>query len=182
VILEKIIRKIRHIFKCFLLWSYNHVVSYIPFHTCRIAYLRHIIGIPIGRGSFVHIGCKFQYGVKIGNRCIIGRDCILWGEICIANDVSITAECYLFSSSHYVDDQEFTAYHKAVHICDRAWLGVRAVIPPGITVGEGAVLGANSLATHDLEPFGIYGGTPAKLIKYRNREIKYNLKYKTYFA
>ena len=182
MIMKRIIYKIGHVYNCFILWSYNYLVSYVPFHWFRILYLKYVIFIPIGKGSFVHMGCKFQRGVKIGDRSIIGRDCILWGNIFIANDVSITADSYLFSSTHYVDDDKFTAYHKAVCICDRAWLGVRAVVQPGVTVGMGAVLGANSVATHDLEPFGIYGGTPAKLIKYRNRDINYKLKYKTYFA
>ena len=182
MIFKKIINRLSYIYVCFIFWSYNHLFSYVPVHWFRILYLKYINRIPIGEGSFVHIGCKFQRGVKIGDRSIIGRDCILWGNITIANDVSITAESYLFSSTHYVDDDNFTAYHNDVYICDRAWLGVRAIVQPGVTVGMGAVLGANSVATRDLEPFGIYGGIPAKLIKYRNRNINYKLKYKTYFA
>lgn len=53
--------------------------------------------------------------------------------------------------------------------------GVNCAIMPGVTFGEGAILGANSLATKNLEPWTIYVGSPAKPVKIRNREtiIKY---------
>jgi galactoside O-acetyltransferase len=53
--------------------------------------------------------------------------------------------------------------------------GVNCTIMPGVTFGEGAILGANSLATKDLEPWTIYVGSPAKPVKIRNREtiLKY---------
>lgn len=52
-------------------------------------------------------------------------------------------------------------------ICDGAWLGMRAMIMPGVTIGEGAIVAANSVVTSDVEPYSVVGGSPAKLIKYR---------------
>lgn len=52
-------------------------------------------------------------------------------------------------------------------IHDGAWLGMRSMIMPGVTIGEGAVIAANSVVTKDVEPYSIVAGTPAKFVKYR---------------
>lgn len=52
------------------------------------------------------------------------------------------------------------------------WIGTEAVIMPGITIGDGAIIGARAVVTHDVAPYSIVGGVPAKLIKYRfSKEI-----------
>ncbi|MDA0117369.1 CatB-related O-acetyltransferase [Vibrio sp. T11.5] len=52
-------------------------------------------------------------------------------------------------------------------IDDGVWIGMRAMIMPGVTLGEGAVVAANSVVTKDVEPYAIVGGNPARLVKYR---------------
>ncbi|MDC5705816.1 CatB-related O-acetyltransferase [Vibrio europaeus] len=52
-------------------------------------------------------------------------------------------------------------------IHDGVWIGMRAMIMPGVTIGEGAVIAANSVVTKDVEPYAVVGGNPAKHIKYR---------------
>ncbi len=53
------------------------------------------------------------------------------------------------------------------HIHDGAWIGMRAMIMPGVTIGEGAIVAANSVVSKNVEPYGIVGGTPAQHLKYR---------------
>jgi len=50
---------------------------------------------------------------------------------------------------------------------DGCWLGMRCMIMPGITVGEGAVIAAGSVVTRDIAPYAVVGGNPARVIKYR---------------
>ncbi|MHC4774963.1 MAG: LbetaH domain-containing protein, partial [Planctomycetota bacterium] len=50
-----------------------------------------------------------------------------------------------------------------------AWIAADAFVGPGVTVGEGAILGARGCAFSDLEPWTIYGGNPAEVIKARER-------------
>lgn len=52
-------------------------------------------------------------------------------------------------------------------IGDGVWIGMRAFIMPGIKIGEGAIIAANSMVINDVEPYSIVGGNPAKTIKYR---------------
>ncbi|WP_252014171.1 CatB-related O-acetyltransferase [Vibrio sp. SCSIO 43140] len=53
------------------------------------------------------------------------------------------------------------------HIQDGVWIGMRAMIMPGVTLGEGAIVAANSVVTKDVPAYGVVGGNPAKLIKHR---------------
>lgn len=50
---------------------------------------------------------------------------------------------------------------------DDVWIGAGVKILDGVKIGKGCVIGANSVVTHSLKPFGIYVGVPAKLLKYR---------------
>ncbi len=52
-------------------------------------------------------------------------------------------------------------------IDDGVWIGMRAMVMPGVTLGEGAVVAANIVVTKDVEPYAIVGGNPARLVKYR---------------
>ncbi|GLO62916.1 antibiotic acetyltransferase [Vibrio sp. MACH09] len=53
------------------------------------------------------------------------------------------------------------------HIGDGSWIGMRAMIMPGVTIGEGAIIAANSVVTKDVAPYSVVGGSPAKLVKFR---------------
>lgn len=53
----------------------------------------------------------------------------------------------------------------AVRICDKVWLGDKVTVLPGVTIGEGAIVGANSVVTKDVPAHAVYAGNPAKLIK-----------------
>ncbi|QTL39952.1 CatB-related O-acetyltransferase [Xenorhabdus budapestensis] len=56
------------------------------------------------------------------------------------------------------------------YIHDGVWIGMRAMIMPGVTIGEGAIIAANSVVTRDIPPYSIVGGNPAKHIRYRFAE------------
>ena len=63
-----------------------------------------------------------------------------------------------------------TAEKKKVTICDDVWIGVNALILPGITVGRGSVVAGGAVVTKDVPPYTIVGGNPAKIIRSRKKE------------
>ena len=65
---------------------------------------------------------------------------------------------------------------KSVIIEDYVWFGIGVKILPGVTVGEGAIVGMGSVVTRDVPPCAIVGGNPAKVIKYRDKQKYERLK------
>lgn len=165
----------------FLYYLYNHLITHIPSHVVRRFYLKNIMGIKIGRKTFVHMGCIFYSNVKIGNNSVIGRQCHLLGDITIGDNVSITAQTYIFSASHDKDSPSFESYDRKVVIEDYVWVGARAMILPGVRLGKGSILGAASTATKNIPSYEVWVGSPAKKVNIRSKNLEYELNYFPYF-
>ena len=70
---------------------------------------------------------------------------------------------------HDFDDPDFPLLAFSMEVGAYAWVCARACVAPGVNVGEGAVLGLASVATRDLDPWGVYAGVPATKVKQRSR-------------
>lgn len=104
--------------------------------------------------------------MKIGHSCSIGdRTEIHCGKnIEIGNYVIIAWDCVILDRDyHSMNDSQETM--KAVTIKDRVWIGCRAIILKGVTIGEGAVVAAGSVVTRDVPSHTLVAGNPAKVIK-----------------
>lgn len=108
-------------------------------------------------------------GLRIGNHVFIGRNTFLSaiGRIEIGDDALIGAYCYLASANHRfaaknvpVGLQGYDVRH--VTIGRGAWLGTHVVVLPGVSIGEGAIVGAGSVVTKDIPAFEVWAGVPAK--------------------
>ncbi|VTZ26248.1 putative glycose-acyl transferase (fragment) [Methylocella tundrae] len=75
------------------------------------------------------------------------------------------------SGTHDIDSPTFQLYTRPIRICRYAWVASDAFVGPGVTVGEGAVLGARGVAFKSLEPWTVYGGNPARVIRKRRSAI-----------
>ena len=82
----------------------------------------------------------------------------------------LSQDAFVCGATHDYDDPRFPLLAYAVEFGAYSWICARAVVAPGVSVGEGAVLGLASVATRDLEPWSVYAGTPAAKIKDRQRQ------------
>lgn len=166
-------------------YLFNYWVTNFPSNGLRIFYLRHVLGIRIGKECFVHMGCYFEgSNTVVGNNTVIGRSCYLGGsggKLTIKNNVSITAQTYIICSTHLKDSPIFEGAYGDVTVENRAWIGARAMILPGVRIGKGSVLGAASTATKNVPDHFVYAGTPAREIGRRKKNLSYKLKYFPYF-
>jgi acetyltransferase-like isoleucine patch superfamily enzyme len=162
-------------------YIYNNLLTHVPNHVLRLLYLKYVLRVNIGQSCFIHMGCRFEGNISIGNNSVVGRCCVLLGDITIRNNVSITAETYIFTSTHIADSVTFEASYNPVVIEDYAWIGARAMILPGVVIGRGAILGAASTATKSIPEYSIFAGTPAKEVGRRSKSINYTLIYSPFF-
>ena len=81
----------------------------------------------------------------------------------------ISQQAYLCGASHDYDDPAFPMVWAPITIGRYAWIGARAVVQMGLTVGDGAVLGLGAIATRNLEPWTVNAGVPARRIGQRKR-------------
>ena len=88
-------------------------------------------------------------------------------KIAIGAKVAISRETFICTASHDITYPNRPLVTAPINICDGVWIGARAIILPGITIGEGAVVAAGSVVTKDVEPWNVVGGNPAKFIKKR---------------
>jgi Acetyltransferase (isoleucine patch superfamily) len=115
-------------------------------------------------------------GAKVGNDCFIGYE--VWIDVTnselieLEDHVHIANRCLLLChqrdlSNYYVgDDYAKLNYHKKkVHLKKGCLLGMETMIMPGVTIGEGAIVGAGSLVNRDIPAWTIATGRPAKVIK-----------------
>jgi acetyltransferase-like isoleucine patch superfamily enzyme len=165
----------------------NHVISRIPSYRMRHRWYRSYLGLQIGEGARVMLGCYMWHigprhvrrsGSRIGARTWINRDtCLdLRGGLEIGVDVSISPYVTILTAQHDMNDPRFKYVSKRVVIEDHVWIGARATIMPGVTVGRGAVVAAGAVVTRDVEPLTVVGGVPARPIAVRDAAaVEYEL-------
>lgn len=154
--------------------------SFYNFLVFKIAWLRaKFWGIflkKIGKGVYILEGCKIlnPQGIEIDDYSGINHHTDIGGRggLTIGKYVMIGPYCQIITALHQSSDWKKPIYRQGI-ICskvtigDDVWIGAHAVILPGITIGKGAIVGAGAVVTHDVNPYAIVGGIPAKLIKYR---------------
>lgn len=165
-------------------YLYNQWIGRLPGYRFRRWYLVTILGYDIHRTAAIHMGCFFTgRHLKIASNTVINRNCYLdcRAGITIGTNASISPECYIISSGHDPQSPDFSGKDGPVVIDDYVWLGARAMILPGVILGKGSVAAAGSVVTRNVDAFTIVGGNPAKFIKPRNNDLRYQLKWFPYF-
>jgi virginiamycin A acetyltransferase len=106
-----------------------------------------------------------KYTINIGKYCSLASDITFF---CHGNHRYDTPSTFPFKELNYNKNAPNNSLFKnPPKIGNDVWIGCNAVIFPGITIGDGAIIGAYSVVTKDVPPYSIVGGNPAKIIKKR---------------
>jgi acetyltransferase-like isoleucine patch superfamily enzyme len=169
-----------------LLFMCNRTVASIPSHRVRLAFYRGVMRFEIGEHSYIFSGARFDTrgSFRLGRNSTINERCRLDNRGClsIGDNVSISAEVCILTADHDPRDPKFAGRTRPVTLQDYVFIGTRALILPGVTIGRGAVVGAGSVVTKNVAPLAIVAGSPAREIGKRNPDLNYQVNYQRLFA
>ena len=155
----------------------------------KVAYRKILLGqdcaLSIGSGSIVEAAIRFDRPggvVRIGERTFVGASTLVCAEaIEVGDDVLISWGCTIVDhNSHalvwkdrrrdvenwYEGTKDWTQVERAaVRVGNKAWIGFNVIVLKGVTIGEGAIVGAGSVVTRDVPAFTIVAGNPARPIR-----------------
>ncbi len=161
---------------------YLYRVSLTPSHHLRNFVYRHICEMKLAQNAVIYYGTEVRNpaNITIGKGSVVGDQSILDGRngISIGENVVLSTNVKIWTEQHDHRDPWFrcdTQEHNPVTIGNRAWIGPHSIILHSVNIGEGAVVAAGSVVTHDVPPFTIVGGVPAQKIGERNRDLRYTL-------
>ena len=127
----------------------------------------------LGRNVNIERHAFFTPLLDIGDNSGIGIDCEVYGPVRIGKNVMMGPEVVIYTVGHRFDrvdipmNEQGSTDVSPVIIGDDCWIGRRAIIMPGVNIGNGSIIGAGAVVTKDVPPFTVVGGVPAKIIKKR---------------
>lgn len=162
-----------------LLWGIVYWVLFRPsigplFYKWRIFILR-CFGAKIDWSAHVYAGAKIwaPWNLIMGKNSCLSSDVDSYNVdiVLIGSNVVVSQKAYLCTASHEITHVTYPLIVSPIIIKDQAWIAADAFVGMGVTIGEGAVVGARSVVTKNVEPWTVVGGNPARFIKNR---ILYN--------
>lgn len=133
-------------------------------------YLSRITGKDIDPSVTLLPPLYVDYGknITIGKGCWIQQGCTFFGRggITLGEGVFIAPKVNLITINHDPNpDNRSATYGRPIVIEDKVWIGINSTILPGVTIGYGSIVGANSVVTRSVPPMTVVAGNPAKVIK-----------------
>jgi putative colanic acid biosynthesis acetyltransferase WcaF len=132
-------------------------------------FLLRIFGAKVKKHSVVYSGAKIfmPWNLEMGEySCLASEvDCYNVAKIKIGSHTTVSQKTFLCTASHDIEKGNTPLIFSPIIIEDQVWVAADAFIGPGVTVGQGAVVGARASVFKDVEPWTI--GNPAKFIKKR---------------
>jgi len=158
------------------LWSlFNYFIldSALPWPQSFKRRLLIMFGAKVGKGLIIKIKVRIKYPWRliIGDNCWIGED--VWIDnlenVAIANNVCLSQGALLLTGNHDYRQSNFAYRLAKIILEDGVWIGARGIVCAGVVCKSHSVLTVNSVATKQMEAWGIYSGNPA--VHVRKREI-----------
>ena len=149
-------------------WSFFCAWTPKPLNAWRLFWLR-LFGTKIYGKPFVHQAARIQipWNLTLHDRACLGDGAYAYtlGEIEIFEDATVAQQAYLCTGTHKLDDPHRSLQTGKITIGKHAFVGARTFVMPGVTIGAGAIIGACSVVTRDVEQHTTVAGSPAKIIK-----------------
>ncbi len=141
-----------------------------PVHAWR-SFLLRLFGAKMGRHCHVYPSVKIWAPWQLildDYACLAdGVNCYSMATVHLGRKSIVSQGSYLCTGSHDYESPNFQLYAKPIYIGNQAWICAESFICPGVTIGEGAVIGARSVVTKDIPAWMVCAGNPCKPLKQR---------------
>lgn len=141
-------------------------------------FLTKLFGLQYTSNISIHPNVRIwaPWNVEMGSYVAIDSSVYLYSvnKIKIGTKVAISEEAFICTASHDISYANRPLITSPIIIHDGVWIGARATVLPGITIGEGAVVAANAVVTKDVPPWAVVAGNPARIVKYRTLHAQEN--------
>jgi acetyltransferase-like isoleucine patch superfamily enzyme len=155
-------------------------IGKLPGNSVRLFLYRHAFGMKIGKGVRIDGDCIIwgPRRITIGTGTVINRGVVLDGRfpLRIGDHVSVSIHSVILTLEHDLSDPKFRAVGAPVSVGDRSFIGTRAVVLPGVSIGENAAVAAGAVVTKDVPAAAIVGGVPARPIGARPHILNYTFR------
>ncbi|MBK7410249.1 MAG: colanic acid biosynthesis acetyltransferase WcaF [Saprospirales bacterium] len=147
---------------------FRHELTVLSF--TKVWWLRRF-GATVGKGVVVKpsVQIKFPWKLSIGDHSWLGEH--VWidnlEQVTIGSNVCISQGALLLTGNHDYKKPSFDLIVQPIVLEDGVWIGARSVVCPGVTARSHAVLAVGSVATKELEAYGVYQGVPAEKVRER---------------
>ena len=156
------------------LWNVTWLLLYRPSPWFCVAWRRALLrlfGAVVEEGAHPYPRCRIwaPWNLTMGKYSCLANDvdCYSVAPVKLGAHVTVSQYAFLCTATHDYEDPEFRLITRPIEIGDYAWIGARAFLAPGVSVGEGAVVGATASVFHDVPKWTVVGGNPAKVLKQR---------------
>lgn len=144
-----------------------------PLNAWRIRWLA-LFGATIDGRPFVHQRARVMrpWNLTLRDRACLGDGAVAYclDEIEVGAGATVAQEAYLCAGSHDFDQPSRPLKTAPIVVEAEAFIGLRAIVLPGVTIGAGCVVGAGAVVTRDTEASGVYVGNPARRVARRNAQ------------
>ena len=130
-----------------------------------------------GNNVNIERNATFSIRTEIGNNSGIGVNAFFYGKVIIGDNVMMAPDCIIYVRNHESSRldipmcEQGSTEERPVTIGNDVWIGGRVIILPGVTIGDGAIVGAGSVVTKNVSPYDIVAGNPARVIKNRKDTV-----------
>lgn len=153
-----------------VVWAALFRTSPRPCHAWRRMLLR-VFGARVGADFHVHPRTRIwaPWNLETARHATLAEDVVVYNPAPLKMGLHaiVSQGAYLCGATHDYESPAFPLVSFPTTLGDYSWVCARAVVQPGVSLGEGAVLALGSVATRNLEPWTVYGGVPARQIKRR---------------
>lgn len=154
-----------------IVWFFFNRLIYPLLGNKNRARLLRIFGAKIGRRCRLYRSVRYYapWLLEFGDFVCIGPrvDIYSKAKVIVGNQVVISQDSYICSASHDISSPFMQLVTKPIIIGSNVWIAAKSTILPGVTIGDGVVVGACAVVTKNVQPWTVVGGNPARFIKKR---------------